>query len=126
MSESIDRRTLLKGAAASAAAMSPLTEALAQSGGLQFDPPIPFTWDIFKTQARDKAHAPYAPPARPAQEVLQKINYEEWGKIRYRDDYALFATGPGRFPVTLPKSAVLTPAMRMLRSSTLPVAVMVP
>ena len=100
MSESIDRRTLLKGAAASAAAMSPLAEALAQSGGLQFDPPVPFTYDIFKTQARDKAHAPYAPPARPAQEVLQKINYEEWGKIRYRDDYALFANGPGRFPVT--------------------------
>ena len=101
MSESIDRRTLLKGAAASAAAMNPLAEALgAQSDGLQFDSPVPFTYDLFKTQARDKAHAPYAPPARPAQEVLQKINYEEWGKIRYRDDYALFANGPGRFPVT--------------------------
>ena len=32
--------------------------------------------------------------------MLEKINYEEWGKIRYRDDYALFADGPGRFPVT--------------------------
>ena len=32
--------------------------------------------------------------------MLQKINYEEWGKIRYRNDYALFADGPGRFPVT--------------------------
>jgi glucans biosynthesis protein len=92
---------LLKGAAASAAAMNPLAEALgAQSDGLQFDAPVPFTYDLFKTQARDKAHAPYAPPARPAQEVLQKINYEEWGKIRYRDDYALFANGPGQFPVT--------------------------
>jgi len=101
MSESIDRRTLLKGAAASAAAMNPLAEALgAQSDGLQFDASVPFTYDLFKTQARDKAHAPYAPPARPAQEVLQKINYEEWGKIRYRDDYALFANGPGKFPVT--------------------------
>src|ERR1700733_8368948 len=101
MSESIDRRTLLKGAAASAAAMNPLAEALgAQSDGLQFDSPVPFTYDLFKAHARDKAHAPYAPPARPAQEVLQKINYEEWGKIRYRDDYALFANGPGRFPMT--------------------------
>ena len=43
---------------------------------------------------------PTRPPPRPAPEVLQKINYEEWGKIRYRDDYALFANGPGRFPVT--------------------------
>ncbi len=31
---------------------------------------------------------------------MQKINYEEWGKIRYRSDHALFADGPGRFPVT--------------------------
>ena len=101
MSESLDRRTLLKGAAASAAAMNPLAEALgAQTDGLQFDPPVPFTYDLFRTQARDRAHGPYVPPPRPAPEVLQKINYEEWGKIRYRDDFALFADGPGRFPVT--------------------------
>ena len=101
MPESLDRRTVLKGAAASAAAMTPLAEALgAQSDGLQFDAAVPFTYELFKAQARDRAHAPYAPPPRPAQEVLQKINYEEWGKIRYRDDYALFANGPGRFPVT--------------------------
>ena len=31
---------------------------------------------------------------------MQKINYEEWGKIRFRPDHALFADGPGRFPVT--------------------------
>ena len=43
---------------------------------------------------------PTSPPPRPAPDVLQKINYEEWGKIRFRDDYALFADGPGRFPVT--------------------------
>jgi glucans biosynthesis protein len=101
MSESLDRRALLKGAAASAAALNPLAEAFgAQSDGLQFDPSVPFTYDLFRTQARDRAHAPYVPPPRPAPEVLQKINYEEWGKIRYRDDFALFADGPGRFPVT--------------------------
>ena len=101
MSESLDRRTLLKGAAASAAAMNPLAEALgAQSDGLQFDPPAPFAYDLFKTQARDRSRQPYVPPPRPAPEVLQKINYEEWGKIRYRDDFALFADGPGPFPVT--------------------------
>ena len=101
MSESLDRRALLKGAAASAAAINPLAEALgAQSGGLQFDPPVPFAYDLFKTQARDRSRQPYVPPPRPAPEVLQKINYEEWGKIRYRDDFALFADGPGQFPVT--------------------------
>src|SRR5208282_3976979 len=68
--------------------------------GLQFDPPVAFTYDLFKSQARDRAHGPYIAPPRPAPDVLQKINYEEWGKIRYRDDYALFANGPGRYPVT--------------------------
>src|SRR3984885_13408219 len=101
MPESLDRRTVLKGAAASAAALTPLAEAFgAQSDGLQFDPPVPFTYELFRTQARDRAHGPYVPPSRPAPQVLQKINYEEWGKIRYREDYALFANGPGPFPVT--------------------------
>ncbi len=101
MSENLDRRTLLKGAAASVAAFSPLGEAFAaQPDGLQYDPPVPFTYDLFKTQARARAHGPYIPPPRPAPDVLQKINYEEWGKIRYRDDFALFADGPGPFPVT--------------------------
>jgi glucans biosynthesis protein len=101
MSESLDRRMLLKGAAATAAAMNPLADAFgAPAGGLQFDPPVPFTYELFKTQARDRAHGPYIPPSRPAPDVLQKINYEEWGKIRYRDSFALFADGPGQFPVT--------------------------
>ena len=101
MSESLDRRTLLKVAAASAATLNSFVEAFgAQADGLQFDPPVPFSYELFKSQARDRAHAPYVPPPRPAQEVLQKINYEEWGKIRYRNDYALFANGPGQFPVT--------------------------
>ena len=101
MSEILDRRMLLKGAAATAAAMNPLADAFgAQAAGLQFDPPVPFTYELFKTQARDRAHGPYIPPSRPAPDVLQKINYEEWGKIRYRDDFALFADGPGQFPVT--------------------------
>ncbi len=101
MSDGVDRRTVLKGVAASAAALGPVGEALAaQSDGLRFGPPVPFSYELFKSQARDRAHGPYIPPPRPAPEVLAKINYEEWGKIRYRDDYALFANGPGRFPVT--------------------------
>src|SRR5260370_11381737 len=101
MSENVDRRTVLKGVAASAAAMSTVGEVLAaKSDGLQFDPPVPFSYELFKSQARGRAHGPYVPPPRPAPDVLAKINYEEWGKIRYRDDYALFADGPGRFPVT--------------------------
>ncbi|MBV8473322.1 MAG: glucan biosynthesis protein D, partial [Hyphomicrobiales bacterium] len=35
-----------------------------------------------------------------APEIVQRINYEEWGKIRFRSDHALFADGPQRYPVT--------------------------
>ena len=101
MSDSVDRRSVLKGVAVSAAALSPIGEVLgAEPDGLQFEPPVSFSYELFKQQARDRAHAPYVPPPRPSPEVLQKINYEEWGKIRFRDSYALFAQGPGPFPVT--------------------------
>ncbi len=101
MSDSVNRRTVLKGVAASAAAMSPVGEALAaEPEGLQFEPPVPFSYALFKAQASDRAHAPYQPPPRPSPDVLQRINYEEWGKIRFRDAYALFANGPGPFPIT--------------------------
>ncbi len=101
MSDIVDRRTVLKGVAAAAAAMSPVSEALgAEPDGLQFEPPVPFSYELFKSQARESARAPYQPAPRPSPDVLQRINYEEWGKIRYRDAYALFANGPGPFPVT--------------------------
>ena len=101
MSDRVDRRTVLKGVAASAAAMSPVGEALAaEPEGLQFEAPVPFSYELFKQQARERARQPYQPPPRPSPEVLQKINYEEWGKIKYKDAYALFADGPGPFPVT--------------------------
>ena len=94
MSDSVDRRTVLKGVAASAAAMGPIAEALgAEPDGLQFEAPVPFSYELFKHQARERAHQPYQPPPRPSPEVLAKINYEEWGKIKYRDASPCSPTG---------------------------------
>jgi glucans biosynthesis protein len=101
MSNNLDRRTVLKGAAAAAVALGSIGEGEAASlSGLRFDEPAAFSYDLLKALGREKAQAPYAPPPHPAPEVLQKINYEEWGKVRYRSDHALFADGPGPFPVT--------------------------
>jgi glucans biosynthesis protein len=94
-----DRRTVLKGVAASAVTLGAFGEAFA-ADGLQLGEPQPFSYDLFKARARANAHAPYVPPPRPVPEVVQKINYEEWGKIKFRIDDALFADGPGRFPVS--------------------------
>ena len=100
MSDSVDRRTLLKGAAAAAVAIGSIGEGQAAfPDGLNFAAPVAFSYDLLKAQARENAHAPYVAPPHPAPEVVQKINYEEWGKIRYRSDHALFADGPGPFPM---------------------------
>jgi len=100
MTNTVDRRTLMKGAAAAAAVSAIGENAAAAPDGLSFGEPSAFSFDLLKAQAREKAHGPYAPPPHPAPEIVQKINYEEWGKIRFRPDHALFADGPGRFPVT--------------------------
>src|SRR5271170_3320311 len=99
MSDEVDRRTVLKGAAASAIGLASGLEAKA-ADGLRFADPVEFSFDLLKARAKEMSHAPYVGPARPAPDVIKRINYEEWGKIRYRTDRALFADGPGRFPVT--------------------------
>src|SRR5579863_7928480 len=100
MSDMVDRRALLKGAAASAAGLTGAAGFKAEAAeALQFAEPAAFSYDGLKARARDMARSAYVGPPRPAPQVVQKINYEEWGKITFRTDHALFADGPGRFPV---------------------------
>ena len=97
-----DRRSLLKAmAAASAMGLVPegVTPANAQSG-LKLGAPEPFSFDLLKEKARVMGTQPYQAPMRPAPEIVTKLNYEEWGKITFNTDQALFANGPGKFPVT--------------------------
>ena len=97
----IDRRRLLGsvGATAGLAAVGFAPSALAASG-LRLGASAPFGFDDLKAQARRLAGAPYAPPAAPRPDVLTRIDYEAHGLIRYKTADALFADGPGRFPVT--------------------------
>src|SRR5262249_54519011 len=82
------------------------TVALGRTGGafarlpLRLGEPAAFSFDILKQTARRIASAPYAPPPLPSQEIVDKIVYETWGKIAFDTNYALFAEGPGRFPVS--------------------------
>ena len=46
------------------------------------------------------ARAPYVPPPRPSPEILQQIDYDAHGKIKFKTDLALWANGPSDFPVT--------------------------
>lgn len=97
----IDRRSLvsgLMGFGALAAAGFPPAALAAQ--GLAYGDPSPFSFAALRERARALANAPYAPPPPIAPDVLQQIDYDAHGRIRFRPDLALWADGPGRFPVT--------------------------
>ncbi len=97
----IDRRTLLAGSAVlgTAAASGFSTAALAQAG-LKLGPEAAFSFESLKARARDMAARSYAPPPRPRPDVLERIDYDAHGKIRYKTDLALWANGPSPWPVT--------------------------
>lgn len=96
-----DRRSLLKSAAAAAALLieSGVTQA-ATGKGLQFGPAHRFSFALLKEQARKLAREPYVAPPHPAPEIVSSIDYEAWGKIKFDMNQALYADGPGRFPVS--------------------------
>ncbi len=96
-----DRRQFLQFATATAglAATGFSTKALAQES-LKVGAPSPFSFDALKQRAQSMASRPYEAPPRPAPEVLQQIDYDAHGKIRFKTDLALWANGPSQFPVT--------------------------
>jgi glucans biosynthesis protein len=70
------------------------------TSGLRFGPAEPFSFDALIERASDLAKAPYVSRPRPEPEIVQQIDYDAWGKIRYRPDQALFAEGPSLYPAT--------------------------
>jgi periplasmic glucans biosynthesis protein len=97
----IDRRFFLQCAAATAglAATGFSGPALAQAA-LKVGAPATFSFDALKQRARDMAREAYTPPPRPNPEILDKIDYDAHGKIKFKTDLALWANGPSEFPVT--------------------------
>ena len=95
------RRAIL--GAAAALPLLPWVEraALGQSvPGLQFGPAQPFSFEALIAEAKARAARPYAPPYMPRPDVTERLDYEDHGKIKFRTQNALFAEGPGAYPVT--------------------------
>lgn len=92
------RRQVLAGIAATAA-IGRAGVAWAD-GALQLGEPAAFSFDVLKETARRIAGTPYVAPTVPSPDIVSKIVYETWGQIAFNTDDALFADGPGRFPVT--------------------------
>lgn len=104
MTTPLTRRNLIQVTAAAAIASTALGQAEAASPGslgLQFGPAEPFSFDWLIRHARELAKAAYQSPPRPDPATVARIDYDAYGKIWSRTENALYATGPGAFPVTL-------------------------
>ncbi|HEY0340409.1 MAG TPA: glucan biosynthesis protein, partial [Steroidobacteraceae bacterium] len=97
----IDRRSVLAAASTSIAlsALGLAPKAFAASG-LKLGKPQPFSFDALAKEMQARATHPYAHENSLPQQVLDDIDYEAHGKIKFNTDYALFRDGPGLFPVT--------------------------
>ncbi|POR50763.1 glucan biosynthesis protein [Bosea psychrotolerans] len=97
----LDRRTLLAGASATAtlAALGFSPAALAQQG-LKLGVAEAFGFEGLKARARDLASRPYQAPPSPRADVLERIDYDAHGKIKFKPEMALWANGPSPWPVT--------------------------
>ena len=95
----LDRRNFLKLAlAAQAFAAFP---ANAASPGLRFGEAQPFSHDWLKSYAQELAAAPYNPRPRPDPQIVAFIDYDWHGKLKYKNDFALYGDGhPSAFPIT--------------------------
>lgn len=88
----MDRRDVIKlGASAAVALRTDL--AGAETPGLEFGEARPFGFDALIGQARRLAAGPYLPAPSPAPDVLEAIDYDAHGRIRFKAERALFSPG---------------------------------
>ncbi|MBB3974715.1 glucan biosynthesis protein [Hansschlegelia beijingensis] len=97
----LDRRTVLQIALAAQAALAFGGPARAAgTDRLKFGKPEPFSYDGLKAFARNLAGKPYQPPAAPDPAIVQKIDYDAHGKIKFKPEDALYAESAGAYPIT--------------------------
>lgn len=98
----LDRRRFL-GMTVAGAAAAALTmrgdRAWAENTSLTFGPARPFDFEILRRRARALAARPYAAPPATAAKLLQSLDFDAVQKIQYRRERALWAGGPGPYPV---------------------------
>jgi glucans biosynthesis protein len=97
----IDRRSLLTCAASSLAlSVLGLPSRAWAAVGLKLGKPQPFSFDALIKEMRQRATTPYVRDDSLPQGVLDRIGYDEHGKLKFDTRHALFLDGPGEYPVT--------------------------
>jgi glucans biosynthesis protein len=112
MTTPLTRRNLMHVTAVAAIASTPIGRAGAATtgtGGLRFGPAEPFSFDRLIAHAREMARSPYESPPRPNPTVVEQIDYDAYGKIDSKPENALYAHGPGVFPITLKHVGIFFP-----------------
>jgi glucans biosynthesis protein len=66
--------------------------------GLRYGAPKPFNFEWLKAEAKRLAAAAYADPPPRAADVLERIDFDDHGAIRFKDDHTLWAED-GPYPV---------------------------
>lgn len=96
----MNRRELLAMGTAAAALAAFGFPAGAAAADINLGPATSFSFAALIAQARLLASRAYAPPPSPPRDILERIDYQAHGQIKFDTRRALFADGPGNFPVT--------------------------
>src|SRR6204780_1941670 len=98
----IDRRSVLTAAATSLAlsALGLPLRGLAAVGALKWGKPQPFSFEGLVNEMQQRATTAYVGDKSLPQGVLDRIGYNEHGKLKFNSEHALFLDGPGQYPVT--------------------------
>ncbi|WP_294538917.1 glucan biosynthesis protein D [uncultured Rhodoblastus sp.] len=101
MPNPVDRRHFCQSLtfAAAAGIVAGGSGAVAATPGLKYGPVAPFSFDALKAEAKKLVGQPFEPRVSADKELIEKLDYDVWGKIHYKPDFALYAEGPERFPV---------------------------
>jgi glucans biosynthesis protein len=105
----LTRRSFL--AVAAALSLAPLVSADSTTNlsaknppdeGIKFGPPRPFTFESLIARAKDLQNTPYKPQTVSGSnlEVLDALDYDALNEIIFKNKKAIFAQGPGLFPLT--------------------------
>ncbi len=111
------RRTFLMTALASAtmATFGQSPEAVAEQG-LVLGPPNAFSFEGLVAKAQQLSRKPYQPAPGPDRALVDQIDWAAHGQIHFKTEEALFAEGPGAYPIAFfPPGRFFPTAVRMYR-----------
>ncbi|GGK21388.1 glucan biosynthesis protein [Salinarimonas ramus] len=95
------RRSFLRGLAGLAGLAALPRAAWAQAGLVPLGPPRAYDFDRLARMARELAGRAYVPPPTPAAETVAGVDYDDYQRIRFREEAALFAGQADAHPIGL-------------------------